>query len=54
LKDSSKDAPQQNTEVDEPWDEPSQEEETLYSTSPPRTPRQIKRMSNKHQRNSQG
>uniref|UniRef100_A0A672SAN3 Mitogen-activated protein kinase kinase kinase 4 n=1 Tax=Sinocyclocheilus grahami TaxID=75366 RepID=A0A672SAN3_SINGR len=36
------------------WDEPSQEEETLYSTSPPRTPRQMKRMSNKHQRNSQG
>uniref|UniRef100_A0A671SHM2 Mitogen-activated protein kinase kinase kinase 4 n=1 Tax=Sinocyclocheilus anshuiensis TaxID=1608454 RepID=A0A671SHM2_9TELE len=33
---------------------PSQEEETLYSTSPPRTPRQMKRMSNKHQRNSQG
>uniref|UniRef100_A0A671QDQ6 Mitogen-activated protein kinase kinase kinase 4 n=1 Tax=Sinocyclocheilus anshuiensis TaxID=1608454 RepID=A0A671QDQ6_9TELE len=46
--------PQQNTEVDESWDEPSQEEETLYSTSPPRTPRQIKRMSNKHQRSSQG
>uniref|UniRef100_A0A672SAZ3 Mitogen-activated protein kinase kinase kinase 4 n=1 Tax=Sinocyclocheilus grahami TaxID=75366 RepID=A0A672SAZ3_SINGR len=44
----------QNTEVDESWDEPSQEEETLYSTSPPRTPRQMKRMSNKHQRNSQG
>uniref|UniRef100_A0A673M8N5 Mitogen-activated protein kinase kinase kinase 4 n=1 Tax=Sinocyclocheilus rhinocerous TaxID=307959 RepID=A0A673M8N5_9TELE len=54
LKDSSKDVPQQNTEVDESWDEPSQEEETLYSTSPPRTPRQIKRMSNKHQRSSQG
>ncbi|XP_056110967.1 mitogen-activated protein kinase kinase kinase 4 isoform X1 [Rhinichthys klamathensis goyatoka] len=54
LKDSSKDVPQQNTEVDESWDEPSQEEENLYSTSPPRTPRQIKRMSNKHQRNSQG
>uniref|UniRef100_A0A673M638 Mitogen-activated protein kinase kinase kinase 4 n=1 Tax=Sinocyclocheilus rhinocerous TaxID=307959 RepID=A0A673M638_9TELE len=52
--DSSKDVPQQNTEVDESWDEPSQEEETLYSTSPPRTPRQIKRMSNKHQRSSQG
>uniref|UniRef100_A0A672L0B0 Mitogen-activated protein kinase kinase kinase 4 n=1 Tax=Sinocyclocheilus grahami TaxID=75366 RepID=A0A672L0B0_SINGR len=54
LKDSSKDVPQQNTEVDESWDEPSQEEETLYSTSPPRTPRQIKHMSNKHQRSSQG
>uniref|UniRef100_A0A8C1WT24 Mitogen-activated protein kinase kinase kinase 4 n=1 Tax=Cyprinus carpio TaxID=7962 RepID=A0A8C1WT24_CYPCA len=54
LKDSSKDVPKQNTEVDESWDEPSQEEETLYSTSPPRTPRQMKRMSNKHQRNSQG
>ncbi|XP_059421923.1 mitogen-activated protein kinase kinase kinase 4 isoform X2 [Carassius carassius] len=54
LKDSSKDVPQQNTDVDEPWDEPSQEEETLYSTSPPRTSRQIKRMSNKHQRSVQG
>ncbi|XP_059373204.1 mitogen-activated protein kinase kinase kinase 4-like isoform X2 [Carassius carassius] len=54
LKNSSKDVSQQNTEVDESWDEPSQEEETLYSTSPPRTPRQMKRMSNKHQRNSQG
>uniref|UniRef100_A0A8C1XM97 Mitogen-activated protein kinase kinase kinase 4 n=1 Tax=Cyprinus carpio TaxID=7962 RepID=A0A8C1XM97_CYPCA len=54
LKDSSKDVPQQNTEVEESWDEPSQEEETLYCTSPPRNSRQIKRMSNKHQRSSQG
>uniref|UniRef100_A0A3B4WPL4 Mitogen-activated protein kinase kinase kinase N-terminal domain-containing protein n=1 Tax=Seriola lalandi dorsalis TaxID=1841481 RepID=A0A3B4WPL4_SERLL len=29
------------------------EEEALYGTSPPYTPRQIKRMSGKHQRNSQ-
>lgn len=40
-------------EVDELSDEPSQEEETLYGTSPPCTPRQIKRMSGKHHR-SQG
>uniref|UniRef100_A0A3B4YA69 Mitogen-activated protein kinase kinase kinase 4 n=1 Tax=Seriola lalandi dorsalis TaxID=1841481 RepID=A0A3B4YA69_SERLL len=30
-----------------------EEEEALYGTSPPYTPRQIKRMSGKHQRNSQ-
>uniref|UniRef100_A0A6Q2Y8T0 Mitogen-activated protein kinase kinase kinase 4 n=1 Tax=Esox lucius TaxID=8010 RepID=A0A6Q2Y8T0_ESOLU len=41
-------------EVEELWDEPSEEEEALYSTSPPFTPRQMKRMSGKHQRNSQG
>uniref|UniRef100_A0A6Q2YGU6 Mitogen-activated protein kinase kinase kinase 4 n=1 Tax=Esox lucius TaxID=8010 RepID=A0A6Q2YGU6_ESOLU len=40
--------------VEELWDEPSEEEEALYSTSPPFTPRQMKRMSGKHQRNSQG
>lgn len=40
-------------EVDELSDEPSQEEETLYGTSPPCTPRQMKRMSGKHHR-SQG
>ncbi|XP_067092393.1 mitogen-activated protein kinase kinase kinase 4 isoform X2 [Osmerus mordax] len=38
-------------EEDESWDA---EEEGLYSTSPPCTPRQMKRMSGKHQRNSQG
>ncbi|XP_029926030.1 mitogen-activated protein kinase kinase kinase 4 isoform X3 [Myripristis murdjan] len=48
-----KDASQQNSEVDESWDSPSEEEETLYGTSPPYTPRQMKRMSGKHQRNSQ-
>ncbi|XP_019902158.2 mitogen-activated protein kinase kinase kinase 4 isoform X2 [Esox lucius] len=45
---------QQSCEVEELWDEPSEEEEALYSTSPPFTPRQMKRMSGKHQRNSQG
>ncbi|KAM4607751.1 mitogen-activated protein kinase kinase kinase 4 isoform 1-T1 [Polymixia lowei] len=45
-----KDAPQQNPEVDESWDSPSEEEETLYGTSPPCTPRQMKRMSGKHQK----
>ncbi|TRY93363.1 hypothetical protein DNTS_032857, partial [Danionella cerebrum] len=54
LRDSSEDVSQQNLEVDESGDEPSQEEEALYSTSPPRTPRQMKRLSNKHQRNIQG
>ncbi|KAL0983867.1 hypothetical protein UPYG_G00134050 [Umbra pygmaea] len=44
----------QSGEVDELWYEPSEEEEALYSTSPPCTPRQMKRMSGKHQRNSQG
>ena len=47
------DASQQNSEVGESWDSPSEEEEALYSTSPPCTPRQMKRMSGKHQRNSQ-
>uniref|UniRef100_A0A4W5RJC5 Mitogen-activated protein kinase kinase kinase 4 n=1 Tax=Hucho hucho TaxID=62062 RepID=A0A4W5RJC5_9TELE len=32
---------------------PSEEEEALYGTSPPYTPRQMKRMSGKHQKNSQ-
>lgn len=35
------------------WYEPSEEEEALYGTSPPYTPRQMKRMSGKHQKNSQ-
>ncbi|KAG7230147.1 hypothetical protein INR49_009867 [Caranx melampygus] len=46
-------ASQQNLEVDESYDSPSEEEEALYGTSPPYTPRQMKRMSGKHQRNSQ-
>ncbi|XP_039995124.1 mitogen-activated protein kinase kinase kinase 4 isoform X4 [Xiphias gladius] len=47
------DASEQNSELDESWDSPSEEEEALYGTSPPYTPRQMKRMSGKHQRNSQ-
>ncbi|XP_074531758.1 mitogen-activated protein kinase kinase kinase 4 isoform X2 [Halichoeres trimaculatus] len=47
------DASQQNSVVDESWDSPSEEEEALYGTSPPYTHRQMKRMSGKHQRNSQ-
>ncbi|XP_035519188.1 mitogen-activated protein kinase kinase kinase 4 isoform X4 [Morone saxatilis] len=47
------DASQQNSEVCESWDSPSEEEEALYGTSPPYTPRQMKRMSGKHQRNIQ-
>lgn len=54
LRDSSKDVPQQNTDVDESWDESIQEEEALYGTSPPLTSRQIKRSSNKQQRAGQG
>lgn len=47
------DASQQNSEVGESWDSPSEEEEAMYGTTPPYTPRQMKRMSGKHQRNSQ-
>ncbi|XP_078130009.1 mitogen-activated protein kinase kinase kinase 4 isoform X3 [Sander vitreus] len=46
------DASQQNSEVDESWDSPSEEEEVLYGTTPPYTTRQMKRMSGKHQRNN--
>ncbi|XP_018621728.2 mitogen-activated protein kinase kinase kinase 4 isoform X3 [Scleropages formosus] len=46
-----KDGSHRSSEVDDLWDEPSEEEEALYSASPPRTPRQMKRMSGKHQRN---
>uniref|UniRef100_A0A671XUY2 Mitogen-activated protein kinase kinase kinase 4 n=1 Tax=Sparus aurata TaxID=8175 RepID=A0A671XUY2_SPAAU len=49
----AEDASQQNSEVGEPWDSPSEEEEAVYGTSPPYNPRQMKRMSGKHQRNSQ-
>nr|XP_046257495.1 mitogen-activated protein kinase kinase kinase 4 isoform X2 [Scatophagus argus] len=48
------DVSKQNIGVGESWDSPSEEEEALYGTSPPYTPRQMKRMSGKHQRNSQG
>ncbi|XP_045072946.1 mitogen-activated protein kinase kinase kinase 4-like isoform X4 [Coregonus clupeaformis] len=44
----------QSCEVEELWDKPSEEEETLYGMPPPCTPRQMKRMSGKHQKNSQG
>uniref|UniRef100_H3C1A4 Mitogen-activated protein kinase kinase kinase 4 n=1 Tax=Tetraodon nigroviridis TaxID=99883 RepID=H3C1A4_TETNG len=47
------DGSQRSSEVEESWDSPSEEEEALYGTSPPYTHRQIKRMSGKHQRNSQ-
>ncbi|KAF7662423.1 hypothetical protein LDENG_00235940 [Lucifuga dentata] len=48
-----KDASQQNSAVDDSLDSPSEEEEALYGSSPPYNPRQMKRMSGKHQRNSQ-
>ncbi|XP_029305350.1 mitogen-activated protein kinase kinase kinase 4 isoform X4 [Cottoperca gobio] len=50
---SVEDASKQNSEVDESWDSPSEEEEVLYGTTPPYTSRQVKRMSGKHQRNNQ-
>ncbi|XP_030626563.1 mitogen-activated protein kinase kinase kinase 4 [Chanos chanos] len=52
--DPPKDVSQQSSELDEMWDEPSQEEEALYGTSPPCTPRQMKRLSSKHQRGNHG
>lgn len=51
--DSSKNVSQQNSKVEEFWDELNQEEDCLYGSSPPRTPRQMKRMSSKHLRASQ-
>ncbi|XP_068597107.1 mitogen-activated protein kinase kinase kinase 4 [Brachionichthys hirsutus] len=49
----AEDASQQNSVVGKSWDSASEEEEVLYGTSPPYTPRQMKRMSSKHQRSSQ-
>uniref|UniRef100_A0A4W5RK71 Mitogen-activated protein kinase kinase kinase 4 n=1 Tax=Hucho hucho TaxID=62062 RepID=A0A4W5RK71_9TELE len=43
----------QSCAVEDFWYKPSEEEEALYGTSPPYTPRQMKRMSGKHQKNSQ-
>lgn len=51
--DSPKNVSQQNSNVEESWDELSQEEDCLYGASPPCTPRQMKRMSGKHLRGSQ-
>ncbi|XP_062375267.1 mitogen-activated protein kinase kinase kinase 4 isoform X3 [Sardina pilchardus] len=48
--DPPKDEPGRYMEVDELSDEASQEAEALYGTSPPCTPRQMKRMSGKHHR----
>ncbi|KAM8851886.1 mitogen-activated protein kinase kinase kinase 4 isoform 2-T2 [Synchiropus picturatus] len=48
------DESQPNCDLDESWDSPSDdEEEVAYGASPPNTPRQMKRMSSKHQKNSQ-
>ncbi|XP_061914314.1 mitogen-activated protein kinase kinase kinase 4 isoform X2 [Entelurus aequoreus] len=48
------DESRQNSQEEESWDSPSEEEEPLYATSPPYTHRQMKRMSGKHhQKNSQ-
>ncbi|XP_017316970.1 mitogen-activated protein kinase kinase kinase 4 isoform X3 [Ictalurus punctatus] len=51
--DSQKNVPQQNSKVEELWDELSQDEDYVYGTSPPCTPRQMKRMSGKHLRGNQ-
>uniref|UniRef100_A0A669CUL2 Mitogen-activated protein kinase kinase kinase 4 n=1 Tax=Oreochromis niloticus TaxID=8128 RepID=A0A669CUL2_ORENI len=48
------DASLQSQEVAESCDSPSEEEEALYGTSPPYNARQMKHMSSKHPRNSQG
>ncbi|XP_061646262.1 mitogen-activated protein kinase kinase kinase 4 isoform X2 [Phyllopteryx taeniolatus] len=42
-----------DSQMEESWDSPSEEEETLYATSPPYTLRQMKRMSGKHQKSNQ-
>ncbi|XP_051937283.1 mitogen-activated protein kinase kinase kinase 4 isoform X2 [Hippocampus zosterae] len=47
------DESRQNSKTEESWDSPSEEEEALYATSPPYTPRQMKRMSGKHQKSNQ-
>uniref|UniRef100_A0AAQ4RHR1 Mitogen-activated protein kinase kinase kinase 4 n=1 Tax=Gasterosteus aculeatus aculeatus TaxID=481459 RepID=A0AAQ4RHR1_GASAC len=43
-----------NSELEDPWDSPSGDDEPPYGTTPPNNPRQMKRMSGKHHRNSQG
>ncbi|GAA6094351.1 mitogen-activated protein kinase kinase kinase 4 isoform X1 [Tachysurus ichikawai] len=53
LTNSPKNVSQQNSNVEELWDQLSQEEDSLYSASPPCTPRQMKRMSGKHLRGTQ-
>ncbi|KAK2865668.1 hypothetical protein Q7C36_001724 [Tachysurus vachellii] len=50
---SPKNVSHQNSNVEELWDQLSQEEDSLYSASPPYTPRQMKRMSGKHLRGTQ-
>ncbi|XP_063731528.1 mitogen-activated protein kinase kinase kinase 4 isoform X2 [Eleginops maclovinus] len=47
------DVSRQNSAADDTWDSPSEEDEVVYGTTPPYTSRQMKRMSGKHQRNSQ-
>ncbi|XP_077351665.1 mitogen-activated protein kinase kinase kinase 4 isoform X2 [Festucalex cinctus] len=47
------DESRQRSQTEESWDSPSEEEEALYATSPPYTPRQMKRMSGKHQKSNQ-
>ncbi|KAJ8248280.1 hypothetical protein GJAV_G00240310 [Gymnothorax javanicus] len=51
---SAEDAQAQSSEVDELWEDSSEGEDVAYGTSPPCTPRQMKRMSGKHQRNAAG
>ncbi|KAJ8385485.1 hypothetical protein AAFF_G00185810 [Aldrovandia affinis] len=47
----AEDAQARSSEADEMWEDSGEEEDVSYSTSPPCTPRQMKRMSGKHQRN---
>lgn len=46
-------ASQQNSEMDDSWDTPSEEEEVIYGTTPPYSARHIKRMYGKNQKASQ-
>ncbi|XP_037541125.1 mitogen-activated protein kinase kinase kinase 4 [Nematolebias whitei] len=46
-------ASQQNSEMDDSWDTPSEEEEVIYGTTPPYSARQIKRMHGKNQKAGQ-
>lgn len=51
--DSPKNVSQRSSKVEELWDDLSQEEDCPYSTSPPCTRRETKRMPGKHLRASQ-
>lgn len=49
----AEDTSQQNSELNESWESPSEDDLPVYSTSPPYNSRQNKRKSGKHQKSSQ-